>query len=53
MEKTIGKKLHELRKQSGYTQDYVAEKLGANDKVLDTIEKVGKIGEALAEDKDE
>ena len=28
MEKTIGKKLYELRKQSGYTQDFVAEKLG-------------------------
>ena len=28
MEKTIGKKLYELRKQSGFTQDYVAEKLG-------------------------
>ncbi len=27
MEKTIGKKLYELRKQSGFTQDYVAEKL--------------------------
>lgn len=30
MEKTIGKKLHELRKQSGFTQDYVAEKLGVS-----------------------
>lgn len=30
MEKTIGKKLYELRKQSGYTQDYVAEKLGVS-----------------------
>lgn len=30
MEKTIGKKLHELRKQSGYTQDFVAEKLGVS-----------------------
>ena len=28
MEKTIGKKLHELRKQSGFTQDYIAEKYG-------------------------
>lgn len=31
----------------------VAEKLGANEKVLDTIETVGKIGEVLTEDKDE
>ena len=30
MEKTIGKKLYELRKQSGFTQDYVAEKLGVS-----------------------
>ncbi len=30
MKKTIGKKLHELRKQSGFTQDYVAEKLGVS-----------------------
>ncbi len=30
MEKTIGKKLNELRKQAGYTQDYVAEKLGVS-----------------------
>ncbi len=30
MEKTIGKKLYELRKQSGYTQDYIAEKLGVS-----------------------
>lgn len=30
MEKTIGEKLHELRKQSGFTQDYVAEKLGVS-----------------------
>lgn len=30
MEKTIGKKLYELRKQSGYTQDFVAEKLGVS-----------------------
>ncbi len=30
MEKTIGKKLCELRKQSGFTQDYVAEKLGVS-----------------------
>lgn len=30
MEKTIGKKLHNLRKQSGFTQDYVAEKLGVS-----------------------
>lgn len=30
MEKTIGKKLHELRKQSGFTQDYVAERLGVS-----------------------
>ncbi len=30
MEKTIGKKLYELRKQTGYTQDYVAEKLGVS-----------------------
>ena len=30
MAKTIGKKLHELRKQSGFTQDYVAEKLGVS-----------------------
>ncbi len=30
MEKTIGKKLSELRKQTGYTQDYVAEKLGVS-----------------------
>ncbi len=31
----------------------VAEKLGADEKVLDTIETVGKIGEVLTEDKDE
>lgn len=30
MEKTIGKKLYDLRKQSGFTQDYVAEKLGVS-----------------------
>lgn len=30
MEKTIGKKLLDLRKQSGFTQDYVAEKLGVS-----------------------
>ncbi len=30
MEKTIGKKLYELRKQSCFTQDYVAEKLGVS-----------------------
>lgn len=30
MEKTIGKKLYELRKQSSFTQDYVAEKLGVS-----------------------
>ncbi len=30
MEKTIGKKLYELRKQAGFTQDYVAEKLGVS-----------------------
>ncbi len=30
MKKTIGKKLYELRKQSGFTQDYVAEKLGVS-----------------------
>ena len=30
MEKTIGKKLYELRKQSGFTQDYIAEKLGVS-----------------------
>lgn len=30
MDKTIGKKLYELRKQSGFTQDYVAEKLGVS-----------------------
>lgn len=30
MEKTIGKKLFDLRKQSGFTQDYVAEKLGVS-----------------------
>ena len=30
MEKTIGKKLHDLRKQSGFTQDYVAEKFGVS-----------------------
>ena len=30
MEKTIGKKLYELRKQSGFTQDFVAEKLGVS-----------------------
>ena len=30
MEKTIGKKLQDLRKQSGFTQDYVAEKLGVS-----------------------
>ncbi len=30
MEKTIGKKLYELRKQSGFTQDYVAENLGVS-----------------------
>ncbi len=30
MEKTIGKKLYELRKQSGFTQDYVAERLGVS-----------------------
>ncbi len=30
MEKTIGKKLYELRKQSGFTQDYVAEQLGVS-----------------------
>lgn len=30
MEKTIGKKLCDLRKQSGFTQDYVAEKLGVS-----------------------
>ena len=30
MEKTIGKKLYNLRKQSGFTQDYVAEKLGVS-----------------------
>lgn len=30
MEKTIGRKLYDLRKQSGYTQDYVAEKLGVS-----------------------
>lgn len=28
--KTIGKKLYELRKQSGFTQDYVSEKLGVS-----------------------
>ncbi len=31
----------------------VAEKLGADDKVKDTIETVGEIGELLTEDKDE
>ena len=30
MEKTIGKKLYGLRKQSGFTQDYVAEQLGVS-----------------------
>ena len=30
MEKTIGKKLYDLRKQSGFTQDYIAEKLGVS-----------------------
>ncbi len=30
MEKTIGRKLYDLRKQSGFTQDYVAEKLGVS-----------------------
>lgn len=30
MEKTIGKKLYDLRKQSGFTQDFVAEKLGVS-----------------------
>ena len=30
MEKTIGKKLYDLRKQSGFTQDYVAERLGVS-----------------------
>ena len=30
MEKTIGKKLYDLRKQSSFTQDYVAEKLGVS-----------------------
>lgn len=30
MDKTIGKKLYDLRKQSGFTQDYVAEKLGVS-----------------------
>lgn len=30
MERTIGKKLLDLRKQSGFTQDYVAEKLGVS-----------------------
>lgn len=30
MEKTIGKKLYELRKQTGFTQDYVAERLGVS-----------------------
>lgn len=30
MEKTIGKKLYELRKQSCFTQDFVAEKLGVS-----------------------
>lgn len=30
MEKTIGKKLYELRKQSGFTQDYIAEQLGVS-----------------------
>lgn len=30
MEKTIGKKLYDLRKQSGLTQDYVAERLGVS-----------------------
>ena len=30
MERTIGKKLYDLRKQSGFTQDYVAEQLGVS-----------------------
>lgn len=30
MKKTIGKKIYDLRKQSGFTQDYVAEKLGVS-----------------------
>ncbi len=30
MAKTIGKKLYELRKQAGFTQDYIAEKLGVS-----------------------
>lgn len=30
MEKTIGRKLYDLRKQSSFTQDYVAEKLGVS-----------------------
>jgi len=30
MEKTIGKKLYNLRKQAGFTQDYVAERLGVS-----------------------
>ncbi len=34
MEKTIGKKLYELRKQSGFTQDYVADKLGVSSQAV-------------------
>lgn len=30
MEKSIGKKLYELRKQAGFTQEYLAEKLGVS-----------------------
>ena len=30
MEKSIGKQLYDLRKQSGFTQDYVAERLGVS-----------------------